>query len=133
MAGPTRVFYHQPQTAMKTYVILLGAFLLVSLVACGGSGPPTHQLAESNSAVRAAEELGAANTPKAALHLKMARDHLKNAEQLIDDEEYEDASMVLKRAEADADLAVALARESNARTQAEQALRKVQELKRDME
>jgi hypothetical protein len=118
---------------MKTYVILLGASLCSSLVACGGAGAPTHQLTESNSAVRAAEEVGAANTPKAALHLKMARDHLRNAEALIAEEEFEDAALVLKRAEADADLALALARESQARGQAEQAMRKVQELKREME
>lgn len=105
----------------------------MALAACGGAGPPTHQLAESNSSIRAADEVGAANTPKAALHLKMARDHLRNAEALIEEEEYEDAALVLKRAEADADLALALARETQARTQAEQSMRKVQELKREME
>lgn len=118
---------------MKTYVISLAACLCWSMAACGGAGAPTHQLTESNSAIRAAEEVGAANTPKAALHLKMARDHLRNAEALIAEEEYEDAALVLKRAEADADLSLALARESQARAQAEQAMRKVQELKREME
>jgi len=103
------------------------------LVACGGAGPPTHQLTESNAAVRAAEEVGAENTPKAALHLKMARDHLRNAEALIVEEEYEDAALILKRAEADADLALTLAREAQARGEAEAALRKVQELKREVE
>jgi hypothetical protein len=114
-------------------VTLLGALLSLSLGACGGGSQPTHQLTESNSAIRAAEEVGAENTPKAALHLKMARDHLRNAEALIVEEEFEDAALVLKRAEADADLALALARESQARGQAEQAMRKVQELKREME
>lgn len=119
---------------MKRFSLtLLGACLSLSLGACGGGNQPTHQLTESNSAVRAAEEVGAENTPKAALHLKMAKDHLRNAENLIAEEEYEDAALVLKRAEADADLALALARESQARAQAEQAMRKVQELKREME
>jgi hypothetical protein len=118
---------------MKPYIYLLCVCLGAALAGCGGAGPPTHQLTESNSAIRAAEEVGAANTPKAALHLKMARDHLRNAEALISDEEYDDAALVLKRAEADADLALALARETQARTQAEQAIRRVQELKREME
>jgi hypothetical protein len=118
---------------MRIRLTLPGICLSTALAACGGSSPPTHQLTESNSAIRAAEEVGAENTPKAALHLKMARDHLRNAEALIVEEEYEDAALVLKRAEADADLALALARESQARNEAEQAMRKVQELKREME
>lgn len=118
---------------MRIRLTLLGSSLSIALAACGGASPPTHQLTESNSAIRAAEEVGAENTPKAALHLKMARDHLRNAQALIVEEEYEDAALVLKRAESDADLALALARESQARGEAESALRKVQELKREME
>lgn len=118
---------------MRVRLTLLAISLSLPAVACGGASPPTHQLTESNSAIRAAEEVGAENTPKAALHLKMARDHLKNAEALIAEEEYEDAALVLKRAESDADLALALAREAQARAEAESAMRKVQELKREME
>src|SRR5262245_52783791 len=120
---------------MRTSVTLLVPCisLALGLAACGGASPPTHQLTASNSAIRAAEELGAQNVPKAALHLKMARDHLKNAEALIAEEEYDAASLVLKRAEADADLALAYAREAQARARAEEAMRKVQELKREIE
>jgi hypothetical protein len=118
---------------MRIRLTLLGISLSIALAACGGASPPTHQLTESNSAIRAAEEVGAENTPKAALHLKMARDHLRNAEALIVEEEYEDAALVLKRAESDADLALALARQEQARREAESALHKVQELKREME
>ena len=118
---------------MTIRITLLGICISLPLAACGGAAPPTHQLTESNSAIRAAEEVGAENTPKAALHLKMARDHLRNAEALIAEEENDAAALVLKRAEADADLALALAREAQARAAAEEAMRKVQELKRDME
>lgn len=104
-----------------------------ALAGCGASAPPTHQLTKSQSAIRAADEVGAQDTPKAALHLKMARDHLKNAEMLIVEEEYDDAALVLRRAEADAELAISLAKEAKARADAEAAMRKVQELKRDME
>lgn len=104
----------------------------LALVACGASAPPTYQLGQSQAAVRAAEELGADDSPQASLHLKMARDHLANAERLMAAEQYDDAGMVLKRAEADAELAVVLAREADERIRAENALRKVQVLRQEL-
>jgi hypothetical protein len=101
--------------------------------ACGAAAPPTHQLTRSQAEIRGAEEAGAENTPKAALHLKMARDHVTNAQRLIVEEEFEDAALILRRAEADAQLAIALAREAKARSEAETAMRKVQELKREID
>jgi hypothetical protein len=113
----------------------LASLLAVALgaAACGASAPPTHQMTKSQSAVRAAEEVGAEDTPKAALHLKMARDHIKNAEALMVEEEFEDATLVLQRAEADAELSIALSKEEKSRSDAEAAMRKVQELKREIE
>ena len=112
----------------------LGLSLLLLLgVGCGSSAPPTLQQSKTQSAIRGAEVAGAEDTPKAKLHLKMAKDHLANAEQLISEEEYDDATLVLRRAEADAELAIALAKESTARERAEDLQRKVQELKREME
>jgi hypothetical protein len=49
------------------------------------------------------------------------------------EEEFEDAALILRRAEADAQLAIALAREAKARSEAETAMRKVQELKREID
>lgn len=118
--------------AFLTATYLLSTLVTLAAAGCGAAAPPTHQLTASQAAIRGAEEVGAENTPKAALHLKMARDHLTNAENLISNEEYEDAALVLKRAEADANLAIALAKEDQARKDAEAAMRKVQELKRDM-
>lgn len=107
--------------------------LVASLAGCGGPPPPTRQLGRSQAAVRAAEELDARETPQAALHLKMARDHLARAERLMADEAHEDAELVLRRAEADAELAVALAREADERARAEDAMRKVQLLRRELD
>ena len=109
------------------------SLLAAAAAACGAAAPPQHQLTKSQSAVRAAEEVGAEDTPKAALHLKMARDHIKNAEALMVEEEFEDATLVLRRAEADAELAIALAKADKERADADAAMRKVQELKREME
>ena len=106
--------------------------LSVVVTACGGSAPPTYQHARSQAAVRAAEELGSASSPKSALHLKMARDHLASAEQLMASDKHDEAGLVLKRAEADAELAVALAREGEERTRAQNANRRVQELRQEL-
>ena len=117
---------------LRPFACLSLLFLLLG-VGCGASAPPTLQQSKTQSAIRGAEVAGAEDTPKAKLHLKMAKDHLANAEQLIAEEEYDDAALVLRRAEADAELAIALAKESNARERAEDLQRKVQELKREME
>ena len=120
--------------AMRNPVPAIAVCLLVAIGgACGAGAPPTHQLTKSKAAVRAAEEVGAKDTPKAALHLKMANDHIRNAEMLIVEEEFDDAGLILRRAESDAELAIELAREAKTRDEAEAAMRKVQELKREME
>ena len=105
---------------------------LLFVAACGGSAPvPATAVTESKSAIRAAEEVGAQNVPKAALHLKMARDQVATAEALISDGENEEAALVLDRAEVDAELAIALAREAGLRAQAAEARAKVQKLRAD--
>lgn len=114
----------------RTALIGIGLVGLVALVACGSASPPTHQLAESKAAVRAAEEVGAPAAPKAALHLKLARDQIARAENLMREKEFSDAKNLLRRAEADAELAIALAKAHTEREAAEEAMRKVQRLKR---
>lgn len=83
--------------------------------ACGASmPPPTQRLADAQSAQRAAQELGAAAQPSAQLHLKLAEEQTAKAKQLMNDGKNEEANSLLVRAKADAELAVALAREQKA-------------------
>ena len=106
------------------------SFVLVS--ACGGSAPvPASERTKALADVRAAEEIGAGKVPKAALHLKMARDQITTAERLIADEENEQAQLVLSRALADAEVAIALAHEAKLRDEAQQARQKVAQLKKE--
>lgn len=109
------------------------ALLALGLVACAAAPPPTHKLSDSKAAVRAAEEVGAGEAPQAALHLKLARDQIASAERLMRDDENEDARYMLERAEADAELAIALAKAAGERAAAEDAMRKVERLKRQSE
>ncbi len=94
------------------------------------SGPvPTDRLTSTGAAIRAANEVGAKGVPQAALHLKLAVDQLEHAKKLIDDKENDRAAMVLLRAEADAELAVALAREAQFSAEAQRAQEKLRSLR----
>lgn len=81
---------------------------------CAGGTLPTEQLASAEASVRAAQELGAQNVPRAELHLRLAKEQVDRAHKLADDGDEDRAKMQLERARADAELAVALARQANA-------------------
>jgi hypothetical protein len=100
---------------------------------CGAAKPPTYALGQSQAAIRGAEEVGAADVPAAALHLKLARDNLTAAEKLISEQEgYEEAKLLLKRAQADAELAIVLSKEQHARAEAVEAAQKVERLRKEV-
>jgi hypothetical protein len=83
--------------------------------ACGASIPaPTQPMADAESASRSAREVGADGQPAAKLQVKLADEQIAEAKTLIANGENERASYVLLRARADAELALALAREQNA-------------------
>jgi hypothetical protein len=86
-------------------------------------------MASSEAAVRGAQEVGASSNPQAQLHLKLAQEQLAHAKQLMNEGENRRADFLLLRADADAELAIALAREVTTRTAAEQASSQVQSLK----
>lgn len=108
-----------------------GAGLLFSalLSACGSAAVPAGKLTNTQGTIRAAEEVGAERTPQAALHLKLARDQLAQAERLIREGDTEEAELVLNQAQADADLAVAHSHETNAKREAQEARARVDRLR----
>jgi hypothetical protein len=90
---------------------------------CGASYPvPTQSLADAQSAVRSASELGAANEPKAQLHLQLAQEQITQANAAMKDGDNARADALLMRARADAELAIALTRDQGARTAAQKAV-----------
>ncbi len=98
--------------------------------ACGSSfPPPSDRLATAEAAARSARELGADKEPKAALHLKLASEQIEQAKGLMKDGDNKRADLVLQRAGADAELSVMLAKENNARQEADKAQEKVKSLK----
>jgi len=88
--------------------VCVGALLAAGCVAVP---PPTARVASSAAAIRAAQELQAKETPSAQLRLQYAEDEYASAQKLIAAGENERAERMLQRAEADAELAVAIAKQ----------------------
>ena len=102
---------------------------ICALVAFGGCATgtlPQSQLVETQAAIRGAQEVEASSAPKAALHLQYAEEQLASAQELAEDDPAR-ASRLLQRAEADAELAIALAQEHTLREEAEETRHRIQE------
>ena len=83
---------------------------------CGASYPaPTQPLADATAADRSATELGANADPAAQLYLKLADEEIKQANRAMTEGDNKRAQFLLVRAKADAELAVALAKQTNAK------------------
>jgi hypothetical protein len=106
----------------STHSIILASLCVCCAWGCGASVPvPTQRMADAESAVRSARELGAASKSSAQLNLKLADEQIVQAKASVRDGENERADLQLIRAQADAELSLALAREEDARTAAQSA------------
>ena len=105
------------------------ALTAASIMACGASAVPTSKLSSSRASVRAAEEVGARQTPQAALHLKLAQDQIERARRLMREGKNDAAALTLDQAQADAEIAIALAHEARARREAQEAKDRVAQLR----
>lgn len=95
-------------------LVILGAFTPF-VWGCSSSIPePKQPMSDAESASRSAREVGANEQPAAKLYAKLADEQIATAKILIADGQNERASYVLLRARADAELALALAREKAA-------------------
>ena len=102
---------------------------LILTAGCGGAQMLKTDV--SASAIRAAEESGAAKVPRASLHLQLAKEEMERSQKLAKDGEKEMATSYLQRAESDAELAVVLAHEQNEKTEAAQAVERVRLLQQE--
>ncbi len=92
--------------------------------ACASFPAPTQRMADAESATRSAREVGADNQPVARLEVKLADEQIAHAKVLITNGDNKRADLVLMRARADAELALALAREQNAGVETQKAVEK---------
>ncbi len=102
----------------------------LSALACGGAAVPQAQLTSAKAATSGAEVGGAAEDPKAALHLKLAKEQIADAEALIEEGDNEEAARLIARGQADADLALSLARQTKAKAEAEEAQAQLEKLRK---
>ncbi len=112
---------------MKPFSTVLGLGAL-ALAACSTSSPLPANYAPTQAAISAADAVGARNEPRAALHLKMARDQVAQAQNLSQNGKEQEAALMLDRAHVDAELALMVTRETTARNEAVKAKREVQGL-----
>jgi hypothetical protein len=96
----------------------ISAAAAMTIVGCAGTPAPNAKVASSEAAIRAAQETGSGSVPQAALHLKLAEEQLQSAKALIRDNENKRAEYVLMRAQADAELAIALSHVATSNAQA---------------
>ena len=100
----------------KTIISMVGLTLLVC--GCGASFPvPAQKLADAESAHRSARELGADKKTAAQLNLKLAEEGIAAAKNEIKNGDNRRADFILMRAKADAELALTLAREHDAKAE----------------
>ena len=104
----------------KTILSIVGVALLAG---CGSSFPvPTQKLADAESAHRSARELGADKKTAAQLNLKLAQEQIDSAKAQMRAGENRRADYLLMRAKVDAELALSLAREHDAKMETAKAM-----------
>jgi Domain of unknown function (DUF4398) len=111
-------------------ILPAGIILLAAMIAGCGSTPVINKEA-STSAISAAEEAGASKLPSASLYLQLAKEELENAKGLVSKGDKDQAESMLLRAQADAELAVALSHGDADKTEAAQAIERVRQLRQD--
>lgn len=105
--------------------------VVATAIIAGCASAPLRTTEGATSGIRAAEEAGAAKVPQASLHLQLAREELELARELAAKGEKEKAASMLLRAEADAELAVALSRGDAEKAEALAAIERVRQLRQD--
>jgi len=99
----------------------VSAGLAFALLGCGGAPKPEARLSSDEGAIRGAEEAGAGRVPEATLHMKLAQEQRQQAIDAMKNGDNHRAALLLARSEADAELALALAHQSSATADAQQA------------
>jgi len=112
-------------------MMMFTAAVMTATIVAGCANTPPLLTESSTSGIRAAEEAGAANVPKASLHLQLAKEELELARTLAANDKREEAVSMLSRAEADADLAIVLSHGDDEKSEAVAAMERVRQLRQD--
>jgi hypothetical protein len=107
---------------LRTLSLLIPA---LGWCACASGPVPNERLETTAAAIRSADEIGATKVPRAALHLQLAKEESQHAKELVAAGDNVVASWTLARAQADAELALALARDDQERFEVQQAVERL--------
>ncbi len=118
------------KNASKIRTLLAGLVVMASAFAVGCTSIPLGS-EKTESSIRAAEEVGASELPRASLHLQLAKEELDRANQLFEKGEKEQAASALLRADSDAELAILLSHGDAEKQEAELALARVRKLRQE--
>lgn len=115
---------------------LVLAALTTTTLAVGGAcatvtEPPLETLVRSQATVRAAEEIGAGQSPRAAFHLRLAKEQLADAKRMMNAGKNAEAQVMLQKAMADAELSMALTKQLIAMRQAERVKQEIASLQQN--
>jgi len=105
-------------TTITVSALVLSA---IGATACAGAPPPTDGMAKAEAEARAAQAVGAERIPRANLQYRLATEEVAKGRSLMNDDENEAAARMFQRAHADAELALELARQDAARSEAASA------------
>lgn len=114
--------------ASKSGIMAVAVVVVATALVAGCASAPLRTEA-STSGIRAAEEAGAAKVPQASLHLQLAKEELESAKVLSGKGMKEEATSMLMRAEADAELAVTLSHKDAEKSEAMEAIERVRKLR----
>ena len=113
------------RTPLLTVLFLIGA-------ACASTGAaPSERMESSSAAIVAAEAGGAAHSTDADLYLRLAKDQFAYAQRLPSPSDQDRVDRLLRRAQVDAELSLALARGEDQKAAAQAAIDKVTKLNRE--
>jgi hypothetical protein len=103
-----------------SFVLLAGA--------CASQQVPAARFADTQASISAAHAVGAEHEPRAALHLKMAKDQLAEARAFAKNGDDDEAELALARAAVDAETALMVTREAAARRDVEKSNAEIRDL-----
>lgn len=115
-------------TTIRCLLSALAVLVTAIMVGCASAPLKTER---TESSIRAAEEVGAANVPRASLHLQMAKEELGKAKTLYEKGDEKEAASMLLRADADAELAITLSHGDAEKREAQEAMARVRKLQQE--
>ncbi len=116
---------------MPLRTLLLTTTILLAAACATTSTAPNERIESSSAAILAAEDGGAARSADADLYLKLAKSQFWYAQNLPNPNDRERVDRLLRRAQVDAELALALAHGEDQKAAAQAAVDKVSKLNRE--